>query len=139
MTLAMQPAYLEQVQRLSDPGDLIAAQLIDLADENWTWINWRIWLTDHGVGLPVTHRALTIDSYPLVLEAARRGIGVALAWRNLIEADLSCGALVQPMAEQVRTRFGYYLAWPRSRPPSALARRCLDWILAENAAAETAS
>lgn len=125
------PAYRKRLPRRPVVADLARAQLVDLADENWTWINWRIWLTDHGVGLPATHRALAIDSYPLVLEAARRGVGVALGWQSLIEDDLAAGALLRPLAAEVRTRFGYYLAWPRSRPPSALARQCMDWIRGE--------
>lgn len=129
------PAYLERAGPLRRPADLAAAQLVDLEDENWTWINWRIWLTDHGVGLPATHRALTIGSYPLVLEAARRGLGVALAWRSLIEEDLASGALVRPLAEEVATRFGYYLAWPRSRPPAPQALACRDWLRAAFAGA----
>jgi len=127
------PAYRRRVGRLAAPADLARVQLIDLEDENWTWINWRIWLTDHGVGLPMTHRALTIGSYPLVLDAARRGLGVALAWEHMIEEDLARGTLVRPLAAQVRTRFGYYLAWPRARMASSLTRRCMDWIRAENA------
>jgi DNA-binding transcriptional LysR family regulator len=125
------PAYRRRLPRRLSPADLARAQLIDLGDENWTWINWRIWLTDHGVGLPATHRALTIGRYPLVMEAARRGIGVALAWQSLIEDDLAAGTLVRPLAAEVRTRFGYYLAWPRTRAPSTLARRCMDWIKSE--------
>lgn len=125
------PAYRKRLPRRLTTADLARAQLVDLADENWTWINWRIWLTDHGVGLPATHRALTIGTYPLVLDAARRGLGVALGWQSLIEADLAAGSLLRPLAAEVRTRFGYYLAWPRSRPPTALARQCTEWIREE--------
>ena len=128
------PAYRRRLPRRPKPADLAKARLIDLGDENWTWINWRIWLTDHGVGLPATYRALTIGTYPLVVEAARRGLGVALAWESLIEDDLAAGTLVRPMTAEVRTRFGYYLAWPRSRAPSPLAQRCMDWIKEQFAA-----
>jgi len=124
------PAYRRRLPRRPTPGDLARVRLIDLGDENWTWINWRIWLTDHGVGLPATHRALTIGTYPLVLDAARRGLGVALAWQSLIEDDLAAGTLVRPMAAEVRTRFAYWVAWPRSRPASPLARRCVAWVRA---------
>ena len=89
------PAYLKGVPEVRQPRDLLNVRLIDLEDDNWTWINWRIWLTDHGVGLPATHRALTIGNYPLVLEAARRGAGMALAWQNLIEDDLASGTARQ--------------------------------------------
>ena len=130
------PGYLRRAGPIGQPADLAGAELIDLTDENWTWINWRIWLTDHGVGLPATHRALPIGSYPLVLDAARRGLGVALAWRCLIEEDLASGALVRPLAEEVATRFSYHLAWPRSRPATPLMRAGHDWIRAAFAAVD---
>jgi len=128
------PAYRRQLPARATPADLAGARLIDLEDDNWTWINWRIWLTDHGVGLPATHRALTIGSYPLVLEAARRGLGIALAWRNLVEDDLASGRLVRPLEAEVRTRFGYYLAWPRAEAPSPQALAFLAWARREVAA-----
>lgn len=129
------PACLAALGPVAGPADLLRARLIDLEDDQWTWVNWRIWLTDQGVGLPATHRALTIGSYPLVLEAARRGLGVALAWRHLIEDDLASGSLVCPLAAEVGTRFGYHLAWPRSRPVSAHAATYRAWVRAEMAAA----
>lgn len=122
------PGYLASARAITCPSDLVRAHLIDLEDDNWTWINWRIWLTGHGVGLPATHRALTIGNYPLVLEAARQGLGVALAWRCLIESDLAAGRLIRPVAAEVRTRFGYYLVWPRSRPRSRHALDYCDWV-----------
>lgn len=124
------PAYLAR-SPIAGLADLARADLIDLEDDQWTWINWRIWLTDHGIGLPATHRALTIGSYPLVVEAARRGLGVALGWRRQIEPDLHAGRLVRPVPEEVRTRFGYWLAWPRARPMSAPAAAFRDWVRRE--------
>jgi len=125
------PGYLRQSPPLASSADLAAAALIDLEDDNWTWINWRIWLTDHGVSLPAAHRALTIGSYPLVLEAARRGLGVALAWEHLIEEDLARGTLVRPLPAEVRTRFGYHLAWPRARAASPQAEAYRAWARTE--------
>lgn len=125
------PAYLKRRGPIGTAADLAIADLIDLDDDNWTWLNWRIWLTEHAVGLPAAHRALTIGNYPLVIEAARRGHGVALGWRGLVEDDLATGALVRPLAAEVSTRFGYYLAWPRSRPLPARAAEFRDWIRAE--------
>lgn len=122
------PAYLSGASCIRHMADLAAANLIDLEDDNWTWINWRIWLTNHGVGLPATHKALTIGNYPLVLEAARRGLGIALAWQSLIEEDLAAGTLVRPIEAEVRTRFSYYLAWPRTRQRSAVALSFCNWV-----------
>jgi DNA-binding transcriptional LysR family regulator len=76
--------------------------------------------------------ALTFGSYPLVLEAARQGLGIALAWRHLIEEDSSSnGTLVRPRTAEGPTRFGYYLAWQRARPPSSHALQFIDWVTAQ--------
>jgi DNA-binding transcriptional LysR family regulator len=125
------PHYLARLGGIEVPGDLAAADLIDLDDDNWTWINWRIWLTEHGVESPFARRALTIGNYPLVVEAARRGLGVALGWQGHVDDDLARGTLVRPLAAEARTRFGYYLAWPRSRSLSAEAVIFRDWIKSE--------
>jgi len=122
------PDLAAQLGPIEAPADLLRGRLIDLEDDNWTWINWRIWLTDHGVSLPATHRALTFGSYPLVLEAARKGLGLALAWRNLIEDDLATGTLVRPIEAEVQTRFGYFLVWPKSRAPSPHALSFMNWV-----------
>lgn len=119
---------LQQPGHMQAPADLLKARLIDLEDENWTWINWRIWLTDHGVSMPATYRALTFGSCPLVLEAARQGLGVALAWRNLIEDDLASGALVRPLLAEVPTRFGYYTVSQRAKPLSPHMLQFIDWV-----------
>ncbi len=122
------PSLLQDLGPMQTPSDILKARLIDLEDENWTWINWRIWLTDHGVSMPATHRALTFGSYPLVLEAARQGLGMALAWRNLIEDDLAKGTLARPVLAEVPTRFGYYMVWQRAKPPSQHALHFMDWV-----------
>lgn len=125
------PDYLARAGGIEVPGDLVAADLIDLDDDNWTWINWRIWLTEHGVETPIAGRALTIGNYPLVIEAARRGLGVALGWQGHVDDDLVSGRLVRPLAAEARTRFGYYLAWPRSRALSSSAATFRDWFKSE--------
>jgi DNA-binding transcriptional LysR family regulator len=125
------PGYLAGAPPIDGPHSLAETRLIDLEDDNWTWINWRIWLSSHGVGLPATHRALTIGNYPLVLEAARQGLGVALAWQHQIATDLASGRLVRPIAAEVRTRFGYYMAWPRTRECSRHVTALCNWLRAE--------
>lgn len=129
------PGYLAAAGAIASPADLAGCRLIDLEDDNWNWMNWRIFLTDQGIGLPATFRAMTIGNYPLVLEAARRGHGVALAWQSLVEDDLATGRLVRPIAAELATRFGYYMAWPRSRPLSPVAAAFVDWARRQMATA----
>lgn len=109
------------------PADLAGATLLDLDDDHWNWLNWRQWLSAHGGGNIASPRVLTISSYPLLIDAARRGLGVALGWRGLVDDDLRAGRLAAPLRESLKTRFGYHLAWPRDRTPTPAALAFIAW------------
>jgi LysR family glycine cleavage system transcriptional activator len=125
------PAYLERHDRPRTAKDLIGHTLIDLEDEHWNWLNWRQWLTSQGVSLPAGQRGLVIDSYPVVIEAAVQGMGLALGWRGLVDHELATGRLVTPLDLSIRTRLGYYAAWPRSRQLSHEGRNFVEWLTKE--------
>ena len=110
---------------------MATAVLIDLEDEHWNWITWRIWLTELGIGRPAAHRPLSISSYPLVIEAARASQGVALGWRHLVDDDLESGRLVQPLTRSVATSFGYHLVRPTRAKPLPEALAFCGWVREE--------
>lgn len=129
------PAYLERHGAIARPADLLGRVLIDLDDEHWNWINWRVWLTEQdihpprngsGTG-PAGLRRLVINSYPLIVQAARDGLGVALGWKHLVEEPLAAGALVRPLEQTVRTDLGYYLLVRQDRDASTQAAAFCDW------------
>jgi len=128
------PDYLERSGPIGTAADLTGSVLLDLEDANWNWINWRMWLTEEGVDLPAGQRPLRINSYPLIIEAARNGQGVALGWRHLVDDALLDGSLVRPLDRAVRTRFGYYILWPEARELSSEAASLRDWALDEGRA-----
>jgi LysR family glycine cleavage system transcriptional activator len=92
-------------------GWLLQAQLIDLADSHWNWMNWRLWLGGNNIDQPLANRNLQINSYPLVIEAACDGLGVALGWRHLVDDLIRQGRLLRPVEQSLRTDFGYYLIY----------------------------
>jgi len=123
------PAYRgASERRWQSVHDLAGEALLDLDDDHWNWLNWRQWLSTQGVGAVTAPRALTISSYPLVIEAARQGLGVALGWRGLVDADLSSGRLIAPLRASLKTRFGYHVLWPRDRPRSQAALAFMEWV-----------
>ncbi|MBI1384338.1 MAG: LysR family transcriptional regulator [Rhizobiales bacterium] len=121
------PSYLESRPRIERPEDLVEEDLLDLEDNHWHWINWRIWLTDHGVNLPSSQRRLTFTSYPAILEAARLGNGIALGWKQLLVEDFERGSLVRVGDWQVQTGLGYYLAWTSRRQLTRLEAEFCVW------------
>jgi LysR family glycine cleavage system transcriptional activator len=130
------PAYLDSHGAIARPADLIARVLIDLDDDHWNWINWRVWLTEQTVDLPQSGtgdrpgglRRLVINSYPLIVQAARDGLGVALGWKHLVDEPLAAGALVRPLEQMIRTEFGYYLLVRQDRKASPQAEAFRDWL-----------
>jgi DNA-binding transcriptional LysR family regulator len=109
-----------------DIGALQHDVLLDLDDDHWNWMNWRQWLNAQGVGAAVAPRRLTINNYPLLIDAARRGLGVALGWRGLVDDDLAAGRLVTPLRASLKTHFGYHAVWPRDRPRSPAVFALID-------------
>lgn len=123
------PDYLERWNGDFAPEDLARADLIDLEYEHWHWMNWAIWLTERNLPLPAAPRALRIGNYPALIEAARRGQGIALGWRHLVDEYLADGSLVRPVDGSVKTRYGYYVAWPYNQSLSPAAEAFRDWLL----------
>jgi len=108
---------------------LLQAQLIDLADSHWNWINWRLWLGGNDIDEPLANRNLQINSYPLVIAAACAGHGVALGWRYLVDDLIQQGRLVRPVEQSLITDFGYYLLWRDNLQQDEIVDRFRNWLL----------
>ena len=108
---------------------LAGETLLELDDIHWDWMNWRTWLSRNGVDLPARHRGLQVNNYPMLIDAARNGQGVALGWRHLVDRDIANGTLVKAVDASVKTRLGYYLVWPESVGLSPGVAAFRDWAL----------
>ncbi|HEU4350330.1 MAG TPA: transcriptional regulator GcvA [Burkholderiales bacterium] len=91
---------------------------------------WRKWLEAAGVaGRVDADRGPHFSSNILSLEAASQKLGVALALRPLVNADIASGRLAAPFAIEVRPGSAYYLVCPEviaDRPAVAAFRK---WLL----------
>jgi len=123
------PTFLRDHGPVSSVGDLTHTTLIELEDDHWDWINWRVWLTEVGIDHPIEGARLQINNYPMVLDAARRGQGIALGWAHLVDDDLAAGTLVQAVDEEITTGAGYFVLTPRDRPTEPSARAFAKWVL----------
>ncbi|WP_119459336.1 transcriptional regulator GcvA [Rhodospirillaceae bacterium SYSU D60014] len=122
------PSYLASASPLEVPSDLIEHTLLHLEDDHWEWMNWRMWLTENGVAFPANQHGLTINNYPLLIEAAKKGQGLALGWKGLVDRELDDGRLVRPLKESVQSRYGYYAVWLAAQAKSPQTRAFVDWV-----------
>jgi LysR family glycine cleavage system transcriptional activator len=117
---------------LAAPADLAAHTLLhDDAMEIVAGGNaWRKWLEAAGVAERVDpERGPHFSSNILSLEAASQKLGVALALRPLVDADIASGRLAAPFDIEVKPGSAYYLVCPEviaDRPPVAAFRK---WLL----------
>lgn len=65
------------------------------------WMDWDAWFDDLGAGPHKATRTLAFDNFPLVLQAAVAGQGVALGWRRSVEGLIAEGKLVRLCDESV--------------------------------------
>jgi DNA-binding transcriptional LysR family regulator len=107
---------------------LLQAQLIDLADSHWNWMNWRLWLGGNDIDEPLGNRNLQINSYPLVIDAACAGQGVALGWGCLVDDLIEAGRLIRPLQQSLHTEFGYYFICRENLRQDAIILRLQDWL-----------
>jgi len=118
---------LRDDMRCRQPADLVDAPLLHLVSRP---DGWERWFAAMGVDPGEVHGML-FDQFALIIEAARAGLGVGLLPERLVERELSCGDLVQPVKGPYDSPDVYYLAWPdthENHPPLELFRA---WILGE--------
>jgi LysR family glycine cleavage system transcriptional activator len=129
------PALLASGPPLATPGDLAHHALLCSTNRP---NDWPTWLEAAGVGGRGRGQAvvdgnggLKFENAALAYQAAIDRLGVMVALLPFVRDDLDQGRLVAPFDLPVRTRGGYYLAWPTGRPLPPHVSAFVEWILAE--------
>lgn len=94
-------------------------------------MDWRQWLLRQGVNGQPVRRAIRLNSYPMVLQAAEAGRGVALGWSYVTDPILAEGRLVCPVDKALETTDGYYVCTSVDTPQTAAITTFLEWIMEE--------
>jgi LysR family glycine cleavage system transcriptional activator len=132
MIAVANPDVVEGKVPLRTPADLAHHTLLhDDAMELVAGGNaWLRWLQNAGVAERVdASHGPRFSSNILALEAASQKLGVALALRPLVDADLQSGRLCAPFEVEMKPQSAYYLVCPEvvaDRPPVAAFRK---WLL----------
>ena len=65
----------------------------------------------------------------LLLAAAIGGLGVALARASLVHTDLEAGRLVRLFPQSVRTKYSYFIVYPRGSEALGKIHAFQEWLL----------
>lgn len=124
------PNYLAQFQENPAIENVFGKTLLYLDDSQKDWVTWSEWFD--AVDLPVIKpkNRVNINNYPMLLQAAINGQGVALAWGSLVDDYLSSGLLVRPVDLVLRTTANFCMLEPGDRGviPSSV-KQFRNWLL----------
>lgn len=123
------PTYL-QGKRLT-PAGLLSRTLLVLEDAERSWMSWHSWFERAGLERPSLSQTIIVNSYPVIVQLAAQGRGVALGWNGVIDLLLENGTLVKASDAEATLGSAYFLTWPSERGQSSAARRFQEWVLAQ--------
>lgn len=112
-------------ERLRRPEDLAHEELL----RSYRMDEWSLWFRAAGVE-PPSLRGWMFDSSLTLVEAAARGMGVALVPVAMFSHDLERGRLVQPF-DIVASAGSYWLTRLKSRAESAAMKAFRQWLQTE--------
>lgn len=124
------PNYLSRFNGSHEPQDVFGQTLLYLDESQKDWLIWPEWFKSVGYPLIKPKNKMNINNYPLLIQAAVSGQGVALAWGSLLNDYLESGALVRPVETVLRTQANFCMLEPKSRgviPPSV--KKFRSWLL----------
>ncbi len=102
------------------------APFVHMDDGASPWMTWAEWLSGFGIVLERQPGRVMWNNYPMVLQQALAGRGVALGWRPLVD-DLVAGDALVVVGPEVRSTRGYYVTWPSGEPTDAV-RSLVAWL-----------
>ena len=90
---------------------------------------WKQWASQSGVVLPMSGSVVQLDAMSAIVQAAERGLGVALVPLQLTEGAFRAGRLVRLFDHALETTDAYHIVCretPEERPD---VREFRDWVL----------
>ena len=112
-------------------ADLTAYPLLSHRVVPQDWMDWPDWFDAVGTSLRAPPRLVPLDSFPLVIQAAVSGHGVALGWRRTVETMLDEGRLIRPCEDAVQRPTEISVYRGTGRVLHTLTDALLDWLRGE--------
>ncbi len=122
------PQYLAGKEAFT-PQELSQKTLLVLEDAQHQWLGWQEWLDLNELPPINLSNTLRVNHYPPLIELAIQGVGVALAWKRIIDRPLKQGSLVRACAASAQQGGGFYLVTPQQRHESRATRLFKRWLL----------
>ena len=130
------PKLMKGPRALRKPADLRHHTLIhdDTVTEEGARPSWNDFLALLGAPELDASRGPRFSDAALAVEAAIEGMGVTLAMKPLVSAEIQAGRLAIPFDVTAPTSYSYYLVTPETEAENRSVTAFRQWLLAEAAA-----
>ena len=125
------PTFLAGRKPIASTNDLLKATLLHVDEPNSQDADWNVWTKAVGATRVASAGGLHFNNYPLLIQAAVNGQGIALGWGHLIEDLLANGALVQCLPTRLLLKPAFFLVTVDKGPIRPEVSTFADWIVLE--------
>ncbi len=125
------PSYLAGRTAPLSLEALQEARLLQYQCEPGEWVDWQEWLRQQRRSLRLVKRRADFDSYPVMIQAAVAGHGIALGWQRGLASLLRSGELVRPFRETMVLPQGISLYRRRGAKPRPEVAALQAWVEGE--------
>lgn len=101
--------------------------LLHMDQRDSRWLDWPRWLELAGLSRTAHPVRFQYRNYPLMLNAAMRGEGLALGWHGLVDDLIRNTSLIALTPRVQRPERGYVVGSSRTHNP--VIRRVVDWLV----------
>lgn len=123
------PRLRDRFADIADEQVLAQAQLIHVTS---VLTDWAYWFQTNGIDPPASiEKGLRVDTMLMAFEAARRGVGIVLGRRPLVDEELASGQLVQLGSQTVPSGSAYWLVISPSEFQKPEVKLFRQWLLNE--------
>jgi len=113
----------ELAKQLHEPADLLRLPLL----RSYRPQDWLTWFKSAGLDT-VNLRGPLFDSSLIMVQAAIRGEGVALAPYGMFRREIAAGQLARPFPIEAKVG-GYWLTWVKARPRTSAMQAFHKWLI----------
>jgi LysR family glycine cleavage system transcriptional activator len=125
------PALAERGRGLRHVSDMAGQTMLvdDVAMINGQAPTWNFWARATGETLPSPARTRRFGQSNMVVQAAVKGLGVALGREPLVIDALADGTLCRPFGATAMSHYAYWFVCPKSRLDQPHIRAFRDWLV----------
>ncbi|MGB1258163.1 MAG: LysR substrate-binding domain-containing protein, partial [Thiolinea sp.] len=121
------PGFLNQLKN-PDMQTFLASRRLCLDESQQEWVGWKEWFTLMDIPPIKALHETRINNYPLLIQAAVNGQGIALAWDSLVNDYLDGGSLVKPLNLELRTEASFCMLEPQhNEGKTQIVEQFRDW------------